>query len=630
MLNPRQMKLYDFLKKNNRYATADEFSNLLGVSSRTIYSDIKEINAFLENSDQIIKSKRGVGIRLTYKDQVLKQRNTADFTNNKYKTDNRRKEIMRRMLFADNHLTLRSLSEEFYVSESSIIHDFNFIEKKLTKNNDLTLMRDLSGTYFKGLESDYQKAMIEFNKFVLSSHSVPERLNNQIKVLGDYYGIETVEVTTEILYEYVKENISMFGEHCLTNVLNMLIVLIYRLKQNVHIEDGFKSDEQDNNDSSELLNRFSKRLNLKIKAQDISYSPDYLMSNKLLPIFAKSKTFEFVNDLLEVVSENTQIKFKKDETLKKNLTDHIIPMIYRLEKGITLENPFVEQIKTQFPVMFNLVWNALIELTELKQWTIDETEVGFLTIHFQTSVERMRINHRILVVCQLGIATSELIVNRLRNLLSVYDNIETSSVDEVQFKDLRNYDLILTTTDLEINDAKILLISPILSEYDLKNVRNYLEIQRNESTKSKKCEYSLESTQLLKHYLKPENVFNHQNFSNYQDLVRKVGQQLIVDRIIDERYLESVLWRESKSGTDLPMGVAVPHGSLEYVNKTQVYLVINNQRFKWNKYYVDLIFIIAISEKDKGISRKLMSELYDLIENQEALSQIRETQQMIR
>ncbi|XJS10875.1 HTH domain-containing protein [Aerococcaceae bacterium WGS1372] len=60
----RQKRLFEYLKIIDRWVTVNELADNLGVSERTIHSDIDKLNNNLTGAETVIEKKRGVGVRL--------------------------------------------------------------------------------------------------------------------------------------------------------------------------------------------------------------------------------------------------------------------------------------------------------------------------------------------------------------------------------------------------------------------------------------------------------------------------------------------------------------------------------------------------------------------------------------
>ncbi|MBU5582319.1 PTS sugar transporter subunit IIA, partial [Enterococcus sp. S181_ASV_20] len=55
-----------------------------------------------------------------------------------------------------------------------------------------------------------------------------------------------------------------------------------------------------------------------------------------------------------------------------------------------------------------------------------------------------------------------------------------------------------------------------------------------------------------------------------------------------------------------------------------IVLVKNKKKFKWNKYYVDLVFLICIAKQDTFQTRNILADIYNIIDSNEQLKQLRE------
>src|SRR5699024_7467575 len=62
--NERRKRLFEYLEVVDKWVTVKELASNLGVSERTMHTDIEKLNENLKESDSIIEKKRGVGIRL--------------------------------------------------------------------------------------------------------------------------------------------------------------------------------------------------------------------------------------------------------------------------------------------------------------------------------------------------------------------------------------------------------------------------------------------------------------------------------------------------------------------------------------------------------------------------------------
>ena len=625
MLTKRQKELLELLTQQSDFQTVEYFASKLGVSKRTTHSELGIIDEYLQSSGEYLEKKRGVGIALKrFKEVgVIKEKNEGSDI---YYTFNRRIEIMNLLLFEEKVVSFNHLSDNFMVSKSSIIKDFEFIMKILNVGSKIKLCSDVHGTSLLGTEEDVQKAMLQFNRYLLSNSEVylDEDFAEKIKLLNAYYGESLMSVCSNILYTYIRENVNAISDYYVQNILSVFIILVYRIAKGHHIEELLQTDSDEatiffEESAVRMLHKAALRLELSYTNEDVHYLSLQLISNRFEPLPDDEIDEVIVERLLARVSAALNINFASDQKLEEQLKNHIPPMIYRLKSNNKTENPFTAQIKNEFSMTFNIIWVVLSEYEEELEISFNEDEIAFLTMYFQAAIERARMNRKILIVCQMGIATSELLINRIKSILPSLDTFEIASVAELEQTNLDEYDLVISTVKVEIPKKEVIQVSPFLSKEDIERVKTseFLPSIENKVVKL------VRSHHLMK-FVNKNYVFVDTDFSSKEELIEQVGETLIENNFVTRPFVQTVQEREELGGTDLPTGTAVPHGNSTYVNQTIIVVIKNKKKFKWNKYYVDLVFLICIAKQDTFQTRNILSDIYNIIDDNEQLKQLRE------
>ena len=438
MLTKRQKELLEFLTQEDDFQTVEYFASKLGVSKRTTHIELGIIEEYVQRSGEYLEKKRGVGIALRGLKEVsspLEPQEGSDV----YDTFNRRIQIMNRLLFKEKLVSFNHLSESFMVSKSSIIKDFEFIMKILNVGSEIKLCSDVHGTSLLGSEEDRQKALLQFNRYLLSNSDIygQEDFAEKIKLLNPYYGESLISVCSNILYTYVKENVNAISDYYVQNILNIFIILVFRISRQHHMEEQAGSRTQDSDiffeeSAVRMLHKAALRLEFSYTNEDVHYLSLQLVSNRFEPLPEDEVDEKIVDQLLDKVSAALNINFSSDQKLEEQLKNHIPPMIYRLKSNNKTDNPFTSQIKNEFSLTFNVIWVVLSEYEQELGISFNEDVIAFLTMYFQAAIERARMNRKILIVCQMGIATSELLVNRIKNALPSLDTFEVASVPELE------------------------------------------------------------------------------------------------------------------------------------------------------------------------------------------------------
>lgn len=624
MLTKRQKELLELLAQQSDFQTVEYFASKLGVSKRTTHSELRIIEDYLQSSGEYLEKKRGVGIaikRFKEVEAIEEKKEASDI----YNTFNRRVEIMNILLFNEKVVSFNHLSDSFMVSKTSIIKDFEFIMKILNVGSRIKLCSDIHGTSLVGSEEDIQKALLQFNRYLLNNSELyDEDFAEKIKLLDTYYGESLINVCSNILYTYIRENVNAISDYYVQNILNIFIILVFRIAKGHHIEELKRTDASETTiffeeSAVRMLHKVALRLELTYTNEDVHYLSLQLISNRFEPLPEEEVDEVIVERLLSRVSAALNINFASDQKLEEQLKNHIPPMIYRLRSNNKTENPFTSQIKNEFSLTFNVIWVVLSEYEQELGISFNEDEIAFLTMYFQAAIERARMNRKILIVCQMGIATSELLINRIKNVLPSLDTFEVASVAELEQMPLNEYDLIISTIKVDIPKKQVILVSPFLTKEDIERIKQSDLLPKAENNVLK-----LVRAHHLMKFVDKDFVFVNTDFSSKEELIEQVGEVLIENGFVTQQFIQTVQEREEMGSTDLPTGTAVPHGNSTCVNQTIIVLVKNKKKFKWNKYYVDLVFLICIAKQDTFQTRNILADIYNIIDSNEQLKQLRE------
>jgi activator of the mannose operon (transcriptional antiterminator) len=624
MLTKRQKELLELLAQQSDFQTVEYFASKLGVSKRTTHSELRIIEDYLQSSGEYLEKKRGVGIaikRFKEVEAIEEKKEASDI----YNTFNRRVEIMNILLFKEKVVSFNHLSDSFMVSKTSIIKDFEFIMKILNVGSRIKLCSDIHGTSLIGSEEDIQKALLQFNRYLLNNSELyDEDFAEKIKLLDTYYGESLINVCSNILYTYIRENVNAISDYYVQNILNIFIILVFRIAKGHHIEELKRTDASETTiffeeSAVRMLHKAALRLELTYTNEDVHYLSLQLISNRFEPLPEEEIDEVIVERLLSRVSAALNINFASDQKLEEQLKNHIPPMIYRLRSNNKTENPFTSQIKNEFSLTFNVIWVVLSEYEQELGISFNEDEIAFLTMYFQAAIERARMNRKILIVCQMGIATSELLINRIKNVLPSLDTFEVASVAELEQMPLNEYDLIISTIKVDLPKKQVILVSPFLTKEDIERIKQSDLLPKAENNVLK-----LVRAHHLMKFVDKDFVFVNTDFSSKEELIEQVGEVLIENGFVTQQFIQTVQEREEMGSTDLPTGTAVPHGNSTCVNQTIIVLVKNKKKFKWNKYYVDLVFLICIAKQDTFQTRNILADIYNIIDSNEQLKQLRE------
>src|SRR5207253_136976 len=138
------------------------------------------------------------------------------------------------------------------------------------------------------------------------------------------------------------------------------------------------------------------------------------------------------------------IVFEKKDEVVQTLYQHVKPAYFRMKYRIPVNNPLINQIKSEHKELYTIVKEMLQPIGSLLRITIPEEEIGFITIHFGALLEKpkqvMPEKKRAIVVCPSGISSSLMVKHQLESLFSEIIVEKTLSIREFQEGNFNHYD----------------------------------------------------------------------------------------------------------------------------------------------------------------------------------------------
>lgn len=157
MFTERQQKLIRLLEKDMTFQKISDLSKKLGCSQRTIYNEIESLR---EKNISII-SKRGVGIKLN---KEVDEKFSLDSTSI---MSTRRLEIIKSLFIENKTVTLKKLSENYLVSQTSIKSDIEAIEEILDDGCGAFLKKGNFGTKLDNISLERKINLCRFTALSL-------------------------------------------------------------------------------------------------------------------------------------------------------------------------------------------------------------------------------------------------------------------------------------------------------------------------------------------------------------------------------------------------------------------------------------------------------------------------------
>jgi mannitol operon transcriptional antiterminator len=599
MLTLRQKELLNIMIKSNHIVTIHELASVMQLSDRTIRNDLKNLSHILKTfnvSLNLIPSK-GVILENCSKIHLSEILNS----NLVYDKDSRQNEL-KVLLLVYPTLSVKSLADRFYVDRQTISRDINdlidsgWILKEEINRTTHGLKLVLDENKIREMFCDLMNIdeLICFMK--VEAENKLANINHRVTKWIDYLENE---------YKFEFENVSKNYLWIVASYLH------YRFNDisNSHFEKAYllSSDKFDlwwDKDGQLRLNKIIVSLRL-IKGK--------------LPIISDSN---IIDELLAELIQTLNLSIEKTDESYLSLKLHLQAAINRSTFNQQIENPLKVDVRLSYSILFEAISAVLVKYEELHNIVFSENEVAFIVMHIGAIIQsqaKLQTKITVLVVCQHGTATSNLLHARLKMLMPNQNLAGPYSVNEFnKLKDSLDYDLIIST--IPIDDQNSLIVSPLLKPYDIEMIERKLW----NLLYQKQCDLLIKNFTVthqdkisMSQMIKRNHFQFATKFNRWEDAIEYAAKPLINDRVILEQYITKMIWAVESLGpymVILPKIAFVHAGNQDGVLRNGISclrmskpILFGNQKAT----EVQVIFVIASKEKeDMGLLK-----LVRIIEN---------------
>jgi len=542
-LNTRQVEFINLLLDENQYRPIKYYAEFLNVSDKTLKKDLVAIEEYLNKFNVELDKKHSIGIAIKdVMNSKLILRNTLESQRNKNRKisiNDRRIEIIRDMLIDSHNTTsIQKLSDKYYVSKTSIINDFKYIEEWLHSFN-LKLEKTVEGTQIKGFEVDIRRAiaslLFEYSKDGRNKKTI-EELATRLEVitlngLSELFEKDKVIYVNKLLLDLENKHNCRIDDPYYINLLTHILISMERGSKGrtVYKKDvigEFKS-EKDYKEALLCINKINRDFGMKLDESEVYYLYQYFVSFGLIKDVIENEdkvlnkldclALTYRNKMTQCMEEILQVNIAKNQSIMEKLLLHIRPMLNRMEHDIQISNSLMSDIKDHYPILLNVCKAAALMVShDMKLEVIPIDEIGYLTLYYQLGLEECYSERkRVLVVCHSGYGTSKLLSTRLKRYFPEFEIIESTSANRLMNRKLDDIDFIISTVPLDLESNSFLLVSTFLNEHDIKNISEFLLNNKERFSKMPV------ETKFIGEYLWENLIYFNKNESDIEKEIKK-------------------------------------------------------------------------------------------------------------
>lgn len=632
----------------------------VGVSKRTVQRELEYIESSLKKYNLSFQSKAGTGVWIegdkSDKDKLtalLMADDTLDVSNK----DERIKKLILELLKESEPQKLFYYANMLGVSEATVSNDLDEVSKWFDKFKISLVRKQGFGIYLEGKEKSYRKALTAFIDEYTSSYKLTQndknsmRESNLIKLIENkssknIYSLLDTDIMKRViscLINLNNEQIANLTDSSYAGLVIHITIAINRIMHNEIIEPDSRLDEDIEHDRDYSLtmviaSSLEKEFNIEIPEIEVTYICLHIRASKMQNPSSSQKSsrkntlVSLVYEMIEAYDPDISYILEQDDAFIDGLIAHMQPTLVRLTNGLAIRNPLLDQIKSDYPDIFEKCKKVTAILEEKLNLKVPESETGFLAVHFGAAVVRLEQNNLskrtvyIGVVCASGIGISRFIKTKLEKVFGNRVSIETYGKGDIDLNAIKRTDFFVSNINIDVPDgADIIFINPLITDSDIKNIDanirkyeitpdktedgldfyNQLDLVHNLTAQMKK---------ILNNF-KIVSISNDIDFEKYLDILK---DKLINSDDNEETILSDIIAREKIATQVFPeMGFALFHTKTSGTKNINMSVCISNNHdsFK-DEYFKDINCIITMllpDDEHLNMNRKLLGFLSEML-----------------
>lgn len=630
MANRKKEIILYFL--NNEIVIFDKLLKELNISRRTLYYDISKINNILEGYGEIVKI--GTDYKLVGNFEEIENiilRNITTGFEMYLEYEIRKKKILTD-IFNGKRVTIGNMASEMILSKTTIVQTIKKLKNELAKK-EIDLKFD-NGYRLSGNETSIRDIYLQTNVLIGNIFSIDSRT------------IEFNKKTDLGLTDYSK--------HILSNFVNFI-----KLRN----DNGYFIDKNILYEDTRDLLPFTF-MDLLLEKGSSSSEKKYLAAyistlSGLNKIVNEDKIVKLVSILVLEIEQKMVIAMNDKDECIHNLSRHLLSSYNRIKYNFPAINPLMNEIKVKYRYLFRMIKNifktteSLLDLKDIR-----DEEIAFIVSYIGAYIEHDAIkilnNRRVMIVCPNGMTVTKSIQYQLENYFPDMNIIRTLSYSDLKKYELKEYDWIISTIELE-NIQNVIVVNPILKNSDLSVISNklfrnlyydnHISIKKLVETFEKygdiknedeliKELYSLYfksrickgGNPMLKELITLDKIKIVDKVKDWETGIRLASEVLVKQGTIEPSYVDAIISGVNEFGPYIVLTdyFALAHARPEHgVNRLSMSLLKVNTAFDMKGKEVKIIVVLAATDNKKHI--KALASITEIFMEEENVEKIMNT-----
>ncbi len=594
-MSDKQTRMLDYLSQTSAWVTAGELADLLGVTPRTVRSYITALKAAAHPLEVVESGAAGYRLDL---DAYAAYRAARRSSTEPETPQNRLYALVRRLTEAEAGLDVYDLSEELFVSDSTVDADLAKV-RQLLPDTGLTLSRHGSVVTLKGSETDRRRLLSRMFREE-SSRGLLE-----LEAIQKEFASESLGAFKTDLIAMLDSQGYFVNEYGTNDVLLHVAIAIDRVTRRTAPVFAAAPTGPPDDMTLALSALVTRHFQVELGSGDLDYLALLLKTRVITPGhdkpaavliegFVRAEDLESVRRIVAQAGEEFLVDLVEENFIVR-LTLHVRNLINRAQDRSYSHNPLTRSIKTSYPMIYELAVYIASSLQRQENIVINDDEIAYIAMHVGAHLQQQSRREDLVscaLVCPNYYDMHVLLRERIERVLG--DELEVVSVitrSDVEWTDIEA-DLVLTTIDPVVPSEGVIVIQPFLTEGDIERVRKAASrIRRMRRRAHLKDD-------LLQFF--DESLFSHNFYvADESAMIRALGERMLSQGTIGQDYIDGAIERELMSSTAFTDNLAVPHSMSMTANQTSIAVVVNDSPMDWGENRVNVVALVAFSREGR-------------------------------
>jgi len=538
-LTTRQLQMIKRILVNEEPVTPSYLSDIHRVSTRAIHYDLETMEYYLKKQGlKLIKSRtNGISICGSQADkESLLALINAEEMNLNFPC------LLAIELLLKSTSTVMKLADELQVSRNKMTQSLPEVEKILATAGLSIDKRPSVGIQILGTENQIRMAKFKLNPVISD-----ELEGYFAKKLSAYN-----EKVRQAVTSYQRTTGVVFSDQGMKELILTLCYQQLRISQGHNM--AYDYDEIKTSilcEEFEIVQERFKKEGLLLTVEETIFALHQIRNTQVVYLPDSKKEQAVHPDALELarefamsISARLGIDFVENVNFLNGLNLHLNVALHRMRSGQVIKKPLTEQVKYKYRFIFETCKQIILQLERSYELNFPDDEIAYIAMHVGACFEmasQAGLIPKALVVCNSGLATSNLLATRLKVMLPEISILGPMAVSELTPELIHEVDFVISTVTFPLNEKDLIVVNPLLGIDDVialkKRVINL--------TGKKQLSYLVSDTEAnslkLGDLLSANQLELQKSVSSWRSAIEVAAKPLITSEAINIGYIKAMI-----------------------------------------------------------------------------------------